>query len=59
MAPEIGLDKCTIMLVPALLMSTIQELGTSPAREKASTDALLAPPVAVPTRKNGDQKSLA
>ena len=47
---EIGVDKNTTVVFPAPLMSTIQELGTFLAREKAASD-LIAPAGAAGTTR--------
>jgi len=55
---EIGVDKNTLVVFPAPLMSTIGELGTFLARESASSemhndaDALLVPHLSVPRSKS-------
>jgi len=55
---EIGVDKNTLVVFPAPLMSTIGELGTFLARETASStmnnnaDALLVPHLSVPRSKS-------
>ena len=47
---EIGVDKNTTVVFPAPLMSTIQELGTFLAREKAASDRI-APAISPGTTK--------
>ena len=45
---EIGVDKNTIVVFPAPLMTTIAELGSFLARESAAAGTATAPPVPVP-----------
>jgi hypothetical protein len=44
---EIGVDKNTTVVFPAPLMSTIEELGSFLAREKAASTPPASPPAAV------------
>jgi hypothetical protein len=50
---EIGVDKNTTVVVPAPLMSTIQELGNFVAREQSASDRVLPRPSVAPVTTNG------
>jgi hypothetical protein len=50
---EIGVERNTTIVFPAPLMSTIEELGTFPAREKTAAAPLAGLPAAVEPARNG------
>ena len=52
---ELGVDKNTTVVFPAPLMSAIGDVGSFFARETAAASAILQPPIAAPSARQGQR----